>query len=61
MRDRHIPRLCRSCRVPMARQEGTCWHCGAQLAVEERGDVDRWMNEGGSAGSEIAAEVRVAL
>ena len=25
MRDRHRPRLCRSCDAPMARQEDTCW------------------------------------
>ena len=29
MRDRHFPRLCRSCDVPMARQEDTCWSCEA--------------------------------
>lgn len=29
MHDRHLPRLCRSCDVPMARQEDTCWNCGA--------------------------------
>jgi hypothetical protein len=29
MRDRHLPRLCRSCDVPMARQEDTCWSCEA--------------------------------
>jgi hypothetical protein len=29
MRGRHIPRLCRMCDAPMARQGGACWHCGA--------------------------------
>lgn len=29
MRDRHFPRLCRSCGLPMARQEDTCWSCEA--------------------------------
>jgi predicted amidophosphoribosyltransferase len=29
MRDRHFPRLCRSCDAPMARQEDSCWNCGA--------------------------------
>lgn len=29
MRSRHFPRLCRSCDAPMARQEDTCWSCGA--------------------------------
>ena len=28
MRDRHFPRLCRSCNGPMARQEDSCWRCG---------------------------------
>jgi predicted amidophosphoribosyltransferase len=36
MRDRHFPRLCRSCRQPMARQEDTCWHCGAPWVTEEQ-------------------------
>ena len=29
MLGRHFPRLCRSCDAPMARQEDTCWSCGA--------------------------------
>lgn len=29
MRDRHFPRLCRSCDAPMARQEDSCWSCEA--------------------------------
>jgi hypothetical protein len=28
-RERHFPRLCRSCSAPMAVQEDNCWHCGA--------------------------------
>jgi hypothetical protein len=35
MRDRHLPRLCRSCRGPMARQEDACWRCRAPWAAEE--------------------------
>ena len=35
MRDRHIPRLCDSCRAPMARQEAACWSCGTQWADED--------------------------
>jgi hypothetical protein len=34
MRERHFPRLCRSCRAPMARQEDTCWRCGTEWAPE---------------------------
>jgi hypothetical protein len=29
MESRHFSRLCRSCQAPMARQEETCWRCGA--------------------------------
>jgi predicted amidophosphoribosyltransferase len=36
MRQRHFPRLCRSCRAPMARQEDRCWRCGVQWASEGR-------------------------
>ena len=36
MRDRHLPRLCRACHAPMARQEDTCWQCGTQWATEDR-------------------------
>ena len=35
MRHRHFPRLCRSCQVPMARQEETCWRCGTQWVSED--------------------------
>jgi predicted amidophosphoribosyltransferase len=36
MRDRHLPRLCRTCQAPMARQENGCWRCGARWATEDR-------------------------
>ena len=35
MRERHFPRLCRSCRAPMARQEDACWRCGTRWASED--------------------------
>ena len=35
MRERHFPRLCRSCQAPMARQEDACWQCGTQWASED--------------------------
>jgi hypothetical protein len=35
MRQRHVPRLCQSCRGPMARQAETCWRCGTQWASED--------------------------
>lgn len=75
MRDRHLPRLCRSCHAPMARQEGSCWHCGAAwtaaatatppaVASHDRErlarlDVDRWADEGGSSPFEGSKRVAV--
>jgi hypothetical protein len=35
MRQRHVPRLCQSCRGPMARQAETCWRCGTRWASED--------------------------
>jgi hypothetical protein len=34
MRERHFPRVCRSCHAPMARQEDACWRCGTEWASE---------------------------
>lgn len=34
MRDRHIPRICRSCQAPLARQQDGCWRCGTDWATE---------------------------
>ena len=73
MRERHFPRVCRSCRAPMARQEDTCWRCGTQWAYEDAPrptlrviagglsdaqQTDRWTSEGGSVASEAAGRVR---
>jgi predicted amidophosphoribosyltransferase len=68
MRQRHFPRVCRSCQAPLARQEDTCWHCGAQWASEDAPTLrviaggtpthaDRWVDESGS----VAAAAAVAL
>jgi hypothetical protein len=93
MRDRHFPRLCRSCRARIARQENACRRCGTNWATEDeptatlllvsagaradvasapdagisttpagrdsaaalaRLDTDRWIDEGGTLGSEAA-------
>jgi hypothetical protein len=35
MRNRHFPRLCRSCQAPLGRQEDTCWRCGTYWAAED--------------------------
>jgi hypothetical protein len=34
MRERHFPRVCGTCRAPMARQEARCWRCGTEWATE---------------------------
>ena len=34
MRDRHFPRLCRSCQAPRAGQEDDCWRCGAPWVMD---------------------------
>jgi hypothetical protein len=34
-RERHFPRVCRSCQAPMARQEDACWRCGALWVSED--------------------------
>jgi len=50
MRDRHIPRLCSACGSPMARQESSCWQCGAAWTLADRPPDEataRWQDEGG--------------
>jgi hypothetical protein len=77
MRQRHIPRLCRSCRAPMARQEATCWRCGVEWASEAEPrnalrlihggasqvelDTGRWIEAGGSVGIEARQVARVVI
>jgi hypothetical protein len=79
MRDRHVPRLCPSCRAPMARQEALCWKCGADWLPEiqppprpervrgasehvtaARLDLERWLDEGGSANNESTIQLATA-
>jgi hypothetical protein len=48
MRDRHFPRLCRSCQAPMARQEGTCWGCGTHWAAEDEPRIALRLIPGGA-------------
>lgn len=31
MRNRHIPRLCKECKAPLAAQEDACWKCGHEV------------------------------
>jgi hypothetical protein len=35
MRERHLPRVCRSCQAPIARQEEGCWRCGADWVAND--------------------------
>ena len=67
MRERHFPRLCRTCRAPMARQEDTCWRCGTRWGAEAEpptrltliaGGLDGWTNEGGSFEAAVAVALR---
>jgi hypothetical protein len=69
MRERHLPRVCPQCRAPMARQEPTCWRCGAESASDGKSratlrlipggatrqleDAARWTNEAAALGCEV--------
>jgi hypothetical protein len=48
MRERHFPRVCRSCRAPLARQEDTCWRCGTQWVSEDGPRTTLQMIAGGA-------------
>jgi hypothetical protein len=50
MRERHFPRVCRSCSAPMARQEDTCWRCGTQWASEDEPRTTLTVIAGGARG-----------
>ena len=61
MRERHFPRVCRSCSAPMARQEGTCWRCGTRWASEEGPRTTLRVIAGGAQGGDRApATIAVA-
>lgn len=61
-RNRHIPRICRDCRAPMASDQDDCWRCDSRWSTEPAPstalrvlsvppthvDIDRWVDEGGS-------------
>jgi predicted amidophosphoribosyltransferase len=56
MRDRHIPRLCRNCHSPMARQESSCWRCGTPWEAEVAPPVVlRVVAEGGAVSVPVVA------
>jgi hypothetical protein len=50
MRERHFPRVCRSCSAPMARQEDTCWRCGTQWTSEDAPQTTLTVIAGGRRG-----------
>src|SRR3954454_2792494 len=56
MRDRHRPRLCRSCQAPMARQEDLCWRCGTDWASEGTPGARLRVLAGGVAGGDGAPD-----
>jgi hypothetical protein len=55
VRERHFPRVCSSCRAPMARQEDSCWRCGTRWASE---DGPRTTLRVIAGGAESAADAR---
>ncbi len=48
MRNRHFPRLCRSCNAPMACKEDPCWRCGAVWVEGDRTPVPPRVFSGGA-------------
>jgi hypothetical protein len=61
MRERHFPRLCRSCEAPMARQEETCWRCGTQWASEDAPPTRLRVIAGGLVGASPGDPVEAAV
>ena len=59
MRERHFPRVCHSCRAPMARQEDACWRCGTQWASEDQPQTTLRLIAGG--GGRPAPAIAVAV
>jgi hypothetical protein len=55
MRERHFPRICRSCEAPMARQEDSCWDCGAPWSDGPAQNALR-VHPGGAAGRRSGGE-----
>ena len=49
MRNRHVPRLCRSCQAPAARQDSACWSCGTRWADEDVPETTLRVIAGGAA------------
>ena len=61
MRNRHFPRLCGSCRAPMARQEETCWRCGARWVSEDAPRTALRVIAGGAPARGVTVEAAAPL
>ena len=61
MRDRHVPRLCRTCQAPMARQEAACWRCGTRWADEDVPEPTLRLITGGAASDAPEPELDATL
>jgi len=57
MRDRHIPRLCRSCSAPIARQQDACWRCGVEWSSAEPSRPEFQLVAGALLRAEVEARV----
>jgi hypothetical protein len=57
MRNRHFPRLCGTCHAPLARQEDTCWRCGAQWRSDEAPAAPTLRVISGDAPAAVAAAI----
>jgi hypothetical protein len=61
MRDRHVPRLCRTCQAPMARQEAACWRCGTRWADEDVPEPTLRVITGGAGSDALEPELDATL
>jgi hypothetical protein len=64
MLHRHVPRLCRSCQAPMARQDETCWRCGIEWVSQDAPRTRLRVIRGGAAaaaGERAVAQTRIDM
>jgi hypothetical protein len=60
MRHRHVPRLCRSCQAPMARQDDACWRCDTEWVSEDTPRTRLRVIRGGASVA-VAADERAVV
>ena len=53
MRSRHVPRVCRHCNAPMARQEDACWRCRTEGPCEDAPRIALQVLPGGAPGATL--------